>query len=133
MKGNPKRTDRVEISSDQLKSELIEIKERLSALETIASVSNRTEVETYVRSCLNTAKGKLIMKECEEPRTKKYLISKLGFASAQALDHHLSPLRRDDLIQQHVDDDEGTTTFEWSNLFKRLPYKNLRKILGGSD
>jgi hypothetical protein len=132
MKDKPKRTDRVEVSSDQLKSELIEIKERLSALETIASVSNRKEVETYVRGCLGTAKGKLVMKECEEPRTKEYLISKLGFASAQALDYHLSPLRRDDLIQQHVDDD-GTTTFEWSNLFKRLPHKTLWKILDGAD
>lgn len=133
MKDKRKRTDRVEVASDQLKSELIEIKERLSALETIATVSNRAEVESYVRGCLVTAKGKLIMKECEEPRTKKCLISKLGFASTQALDHHLSPLRRDNLIQQHVDDDEGTTTFEWSNLFKRLPHKNLRKILDGSD
>jgi hypothetical protein len=131
MKDKPKRTDRVEVSSDQLKSELIEIKERLSALETIASVSNRKEVETYVRSCL-TAKGKLVMKECEEPRTKECLISKLGFASAQALDYHLTPLRRDDLIQQHVDDD-GTNTFEWSNLFRRLPIKTLKKILDGPD
>ena len=132
MRDKPKRTDRVEVSSDQLKSELIEIKERLSALETIASVSNRAEVETYVRSCINTDKGKVIMKECEAPRTKEYLILKLGFASPQALDYHLSPLRRDDLIQQHVDDD-GTPTFEWSNLFKRLPKKTLKKILDGSD
>jgi hypothetical protein len=132
MSDRPKRTDRVEVSSDQLKSELIEIKERLSALETIASVSNRTEVETYVRGCLTTAKGKQIMKECEEPRTKEYLSSKLSFASTQALDYHLSPLRRDDLIQQHVDDN-GTRTFEWSNLFKRLPKKTLQKILDGSD
>jgi hypothetical protein len=132
MNDKPKRADRVEVSSDQLKSELIEIKERLSALETIASVSNRAEVETYVRSCLDTAKGKLIMKECEEPRTKEYLMSKLSFASAQALDYHLSPLRRDDLIQQHVDD-EGTRRFEWSNLFKRLPKRTLEKILDSSN
>jgi hypothetical protein len=128
MNGKPNKNVGVEVSSDQLKSELIEIKERLSALETIASISNRAEVEAYVRGCLTTAKGKLIMKECEEPQTKEDLIAKFKFASAQALDYHLRPLRRDDLIQQHVDDD-GTMTFGWSNLFKRLPKKTLGKIL----
>ncbi len=132
MNDKPKRVDRVEVSSDQLKAELIEIKERLSALETIASVSNRTEVERYVRGSLNTDRGRQIMKECEEPRTKEYLISKFNFSSAQALDYHLSPLRRDDLIQQHINDD-GTRTFEWSNLFKRLPKKTIQKIFDGSD
>ena len=129
MNDRPKRADRVEVASEQLKSELVEIKERLSALETIAAVSNRAEVEGYVQGCLTSAKAKSIMKECEEPRTKEYLISKFNFASAQALDYHLSPLRRDDLIQQHVDDDTGTRTFEWSNLFKRLPKKTIAKIL----
>jgi len=132
MNDKPKRVDRVEVSSDQLKAELIEIKERLSALETIASVSNRTEVERYVRGSLNTDRGRQIMKECEEPRTKEYLISKFNFSSAQALDYHLSPLRQDDLIQQHINDD-GTRTFEWSNLFKRLPKKTIQKIFDGSD
>jgi len=129
MNGKQKRTDRVEVASDQLKAELVEIKERLSALETIASVSNRAEVEAYVRGCLTTAKGKQIMKECEEPRTKKELIAKFSFASVQALDHHLNPLRRDDLLQQQTDDDTSTISFEWSNLFKRLPRKTIEKIL----
>src|SRR5436190_1542574 len=34
-----------------------------------------------------------------EPRTREYLMSKLEFRSAPALDYHLSPLRDDDLIQ----------------------------------
>jgi hypothetical protein len=130
MSGKAKRTDRVEVASDQLKAELVEIKDRLSALETIASVANRAEVEDYVRGCLTTVKGKQIMKECEQPRTKKELIAKFSFASGQALDHHLNPLRRDDLLQQHTDDDTGTISFEWSNLFKRLPKKTITKILG---
>jgi hypothetical protein len=132
MSGKTKNADKLEVSSDQLKSELIEIKERLGALETIASISNRKEVEAYVRGCLKTAKGKLIMKECEEPQTREHLISKFSFATPQALDYHLTPLRRDDLLQHHVDDD-GTQTFEWSNLFKRLPKKTLGQILDGSD
>jgi hypothetical protein len=132
MSGKTKSAEKLEVSSDQLKSELIEIKERLGALETIASISNRREVEGYVRGCLKTDKGRLIMKECEEPRTKEYLVSKFSFATAQALDYHLSPLRRDDLLQHHVEDD-GTQTFEWSNLFKRLPKKTLKEILDNSE
>jgi DNA-binding transcriptional ArsR family regulator len=132
MNGKPNKKDRVEISSDQLKAELIEIKERVGALETIASISNRSVVEAYVRTHLTSEKGKLIMKECAEPRTREHLISNLEFASAQALDYHLNPLRENDLIRQHFDDD-GTQTFEWSNLFKRLPKKTLKEILDGSD
>jgi hypothetical protein len=130
MNDRPKKKDGVEVYSDQLKAELIEIKERVGALETIASISNRVEVEKYVRGCLTTDKGRLIMKECEEPRTKEHLVAKVQFASAQALDYHLSPLRRDDLIQQHIDDD-GSLTFAWSNLFKRLPKKTIQQILSG--
>jgi hypothetical protein len=44
----PKK-DKLEVSSDQLRAELIEIKERVGALETIASISNRVEVEKYIR------------------------------------------------------------------------------------
>jgi hypothetical protein len=57
----------------------------------------------------------------------------LDFASAQALDYHLSPLRENDLIRQHFDDDGTTQTFEWSNLFRRLPKKTLNQILDDSD
>ncbi len=132
MKEKPKRKDRVEVSSEQLKAELIEIKERVGALETIASISNRQVVETYVREHLQTDRAKEIMRACEEPRTRAYLIVKFGFKSAAALDHHLTPLREDDLLHTRFDDD-GTQTFEWSNLFKRLPKKTLKKVLGGSD
>lgn len=128
MNGKTKKKDSVEVESDQLKSELIEIKERVGALETIASLANRGVVERYVRDHLTTEKGKQIMQECAEPRTREKLISKLGFASPQALDYHLTPLREDDLIRQHFADD-GSQTFEWSNLFKRLPKKTIKEIL----
>jgi SOS-response transcriptional repressor LexA len=112
--------------------ELIAIKERLGALETIASISNRAVVEAYVRNHLTTDKGRQIMKECEQPRTREYLVSQLGFASTQALHYHLNPLREADLIRQRFDDD-GAQTFEWGNLFKRLPKKALREILDGTE
>lgn len=133
MNDKPKKKDSVEVASDQLKAELTEIKERVGALETIASISNRKVVEEYVRNSLKTDKGRLIMKECAEPRTRQHLMSKLGFASAPALDYHLTPLREADLIRQHFDNDGSTQTFEWSNLFKRLPKKTLKQILDGSD
>jgi hypothetical protein len=132
MNGKPNRKDGVEVHSDQLKAELTEIKERVGALETIASISNRPVVEAYVKEHLKTDKGKQIMKECEEPRTREHLIEKFAFNSAAALDHHLRPLREDDLIRTRFDEN-GIQMFEWSNLFKRLPKKTLKKILDGSD
>lgn len=122
------KKDRLEVSSDQLKSELIEIKERVGALETIASISNRSVVETYVRGQIKTDNARRIMALCSEPRTRQELTAKLGLASRQALDHHLRPLREADLIQQRFDDD-GNLTLEWSNLFRRLPNRTLKQIL----
>src|SRR5687768_935207 len=100
MHGNENSRTRLEISSDQLKAELSEIKDRVGALETIASLANRSVVEGYVRAHLTTERGKQIMKECREPRTREYLMAKFGFKSPQALDHHLNPLRGDDLLRQ---------------------------------
>jgi hypothetical protein len=128
MNNRPNKNDSVEVSSGQLKAELVQIKERLGALETIASISNKSIVETYVRTSLTTEKARNIMSECAQPRTREYLVAKLGFASSQALDYHLTPLRDADLIQQSVDDN-GSQTFHWSNLFKRLPKKVINQIL----
>jgi len=127
-----KKKDSVEVASDQLRAELIEIKERVGALETIASISNRKEVEAFVRTHIRTEKSRQIMKECEEPRTREHLMARFGFASPQALDHHLNQLREDDLIRQRFDEDR-TQTFEWSNLFKRLPKSIRNEILDSAD
>lgn len=121
------RKDSVEVSSQPLQDELIAIKDRLSAIETIQSISNATVVGKYVEDHLKTTKAKEIMMECEEPRTRSYLIEKFGFKNPQALDHHLKPLRDADLLRQAIQDD--TLTFEWSNLFRRLPKSAIRKIL----
>jgi len=123
------KKDSVEISSDQLKAELVAIKERLGALETIASISNRQVVEVYVREHLKTVKAAQIMKECEEPRAREQLMQKFGFNSAAALDYHLAPLRDAELLHQRFDNDGTTQTFEQSKLFKGLPKSTMRKIL----
>jgi DNA-binding transcriptional ArsR family regulator len=129
MSAKQKKNANLEVSSDQLRSELIEIKERVGALETIASISNKAVVEKYVRESIVNDKARQILKECEVPRTREHLMSKFSFKSPQAVDHHLGPLREADLLRQHFDDD-GKQTFEWSNLFKRLPKKVLKEVLG---
>jgi DNA-binding transcriptional ArsR family regulator len=126
------KNHRLEVSSDQLKSELVEIKDRISALETISSLAHRPEVEALAKGSIKNDKHKQIMKECEEPRTREYLIDKLGLNGPQALDYHLKPLREDDLLRQHFDDN-GIQTFQWSNLFKRLPKKVIREMLGADN
>ncbi|WP_311029410.1 hypothetical protein [Mesorhizobium koreense] len=123
------KKDGIEVTSQSLKDELVAIKDRLSALETIQSIANAEIVKKYVLEHLKTEKGKAIMKECVEPRTKSYLVSEFGFNSPQALDHHLKPLLRDDLLRQRIEED-GTITFEWSNLFRRLPRSVIGTIVG---
>lgn len=125
----PKR-DSVEVSSQSLQDELVAIKDRLNAIETIQS--NASVVKKYVEEHLTTKRARDLMKECEEPRTRSHLTSKLNFNSGQALDHHLRPLREADLLRQRIEDD-GTILFEWSNLFRRLPKSTIKAILADGD
>jgi DNA-binding transcriptional ArsR family regulator len=121
------KKDSVEVSSQSLQDELVAIKDRLNAIETIQSISNAPVVKKYVEEHLATNKAKEIMKECEEPRSRSYLTSKLRFNSDQALNHHLKPLREADLLRQKIEED-GTIVFEWSNLFRRLPKSTIKAI-----
>jgi len=126
-----KKKGSVEVSSQSLEDELVAIKDRLSAIETIASISNAPVVKKYVEDNHKTDKAREIMKECESPRTKSHLRSHFGFKSDQALDYHLKPLQEADLLRQRIESD-GATVFEWSNLFKRLPRPALKSIIGVS-
>ena len=110
------------------KDELIAIKDRLNAIETIQSISNAAVVKKFVEESLTTRRSRDIMRECEEPRTRSHLTKALGFNSAQALDHHLKPLREADLLRQKIEED-GTIVLEWSNLFRRLPKPTIKSIL----
>ena len=123
----PKK-DAMEVSSQPIQDELSAIKDRLSAIETIQSISNASIVKQYVQEHLTTKDAKKIMKECETPKTKSHLQTAFGYNSKQALDHHLKPLREADLLRQKVDED-GTVLVEWSNLFRRLPKSTIRSIL----
>jgi hypothetical protein len=125
--GGKRSKDSIEVTSEPLQDELIAIKDRLSAIETIQSISNAPAVKKFVEEHL-TEKGKAIMKECAEARTKDHLISRFKFNSSQALDHHLQPLLKDDLLRRRREQD-GTLVFEWSNLFRRLPHSTITAIL----
>jgi DNA-binding transcriptional ArsR family regulator len=119
----------IEVSSETLKDELTAIKDRLSAIETIESISNAVVVKKYVEDHLVTDKAREIMKSCEdEPRSRSFLRTTFGFKSDQALNHHLKPLRDADLIRQRREED-GSILFEWSNPFRRLPKSTIRAIL----
>jgi hypothetical protein len=123
------KKDSVEVSSQPLQDELVAIKDRLSAIETIQSISNASVVEKYVEKHLTTDKAKPIMIECEMPRTRSHLKTRFKFNSDAALDHHFKPLREADLIRQRVEEN-GDLVFEWSNLFRRLPKSSIKGLLG---
>jgi len=118
-----------EFTSEQLKAELIEIKERLGSLETIASLANREIVEKYVTAVLKGDEKKALMCECEVPHTKKELVENLGHGSSQALDYHLTPLRQTDLIHE-TRNNSGIQIFEWSKLFRNLPKATRDRLIG---
>lgn len=123
----PKK-DSVEVSSQSLQDELVAIKDRLNAIETIQSISNATVVKQYVQEHLKTKDAKKLMRECEIPRTRSHLQKAGDYKSKQSLDHHLKPLREADLIREAVQAD-GTMVLEWSNLFRRLPKSTIKAIL----
>jgi DNA-binding transcriptional ArsR family regulator len=122
------KKDSMEVSSQSLQDELVAIKDRLNAIETIQSISNAAVVKKYVEEHLTTKRARDLMRECGEGRTRSHLRSAFGFNSAQALDHHLKPLREADLLRQKVEED-GTIVLEWSNLFRRLPKTTIKAIL----
>jgi DNA-binding transcriptional ArsR family regulator len=121
--------DRLEVSSQPLQDELVAIKDRLSAIETIQSISNEAVVKRYVEERIKTEFSKKIMGACEDARTKEDLVAALKYNSKQALDYHLQPLKEADLLEREVRED-GTVVFKWSNLFRRLPKATIRSILG---
>jgi len=127
----PKR-DALEIKSGSIEAELIEIKERLGSLETIAGLANSREVLDHARKHLTSEQRFAIMRLCETPQTKEQLKIALNYNSIPALDNHLKPLREADLIHQRTNDD-GLLTFEWSKLFKSVPKSSRSSVLLGAS
>lgn len=118
----------LEVKSGSIEAELIEIKERLGSLETIAGLANSREVLEHARKHLTSEQRFAIMRLCETPQTKEQLKITLNYNSVPALDNHLKPLREADLIHQRTND-EGLLTFEWSKLFKSVPKSSRSSLL----
>jgi DNA-binding transcriptional ArsR family regulator len=116
----------VEVTSQQLLNELIEIKGRVGALENVAGIANQEILIKYFREVLNTPQRRQIMAACREPQKRDELVSKFRFNSPQALHHHLKPLREGLIHETHSD---GVMLYEWSLLFKRLPQKKKESLL----
>ncbi len=126
------KKDAVEVSSQPILDELVAIKDRLNAIETIQSISNASVVRKYVEEHLKTKDARKIMTECETPRTRSHLQTHFAYKSGPALDYHLKPLREADLLRQAIEE-HGTIVFEWSNLFRRLPKSAIKGILAGGN
>jgi hypothetical protein len=124
----PKRTA-LEVKSGSIEAELVEIKERLGSLETIASLSNSKVVAEYARNYLTSPQRLSLMGHCEAEQTKEQLKVAMNLNSTNAVDIHLKPLREADLIHQRQNDD-GLLEFEWSKLFKSLPKASRNALLG---
>ena len=122
------KAESVEIKSDQLRSELVEIKERLGALETIAGLANRAEVEALARRVISDSRKKQIMSACASPKTRAELVEVLGFESTQALDYHLTTLKDGEMIHQGFTE-KNKQNFGWSKLFSNLPKRTREAIL----
>jgi len=116
----------IEVTSQQLLNELIEIKDRVGALENVASLANQEILFKHFGEMLNTPQRRQIMAACCEPQTREQLISKFKFNSPQALNHHLIPLREGLIHETHSD---GVAFYEWSLLFKRLQKKKRESLL----
>ncbi|WP_193177854.1 hypothetical protein [Oricola nitratireducens] len=121
----------MEVSSQPLQDELVAIKDRLSAIETIQSISNAKVVRKHAEDHIKNEHARKIMIACEQPRTKEFLQELGGYKSKQALDHHLQPLKQADLLLREVQED-GTILFGWSNLFRGLQKATIKSILGQS-
>jgi len=122
------KKNRLEVSSQPLQDELIAIKDRLSAIETIESISNAPIVKKYVEETLTSQESKNIMMACVETKTKEQLQTQFGYRTKQALDYHMQPLKQANLLLREVRED-GVVVFGWSNLFRSLPKATIRAIL----
>jgi len=124
-------TDSQEFTSDQLRAELIDIKERVGSLETISSLAHREIIEAYVISILkNDPTKKNIMKACEQPMTRAAIREKFSsLKSDQAVDYHLNPLRHSALIHEGRNE-AYAQVFQWSKMFRNLPKATRNHLLG---
>src|SRR5216684_2903995 len=97
-----KRTDRVEVSSDPLEGQLIEIKDRLDGIEALQAHVHRDEIEALIRKAFGGSfQKKELLRLCESPQTISDLQGALDLKSPQAVNNHLAPLKDNGLLHHH--------------------------------
>jgi DNA-binding transcriptional ArsR family regulator len=124
--GSKVKNGSIEVTSQDLRNELIEIKDRVGALENVAGIAHQEILVKYFAEILDSNQRRQIMSACSEPQTRKQLVEKFNFNSIPALDYHLKPLREGLIHEAHSDSE---VLFEWSLLFKRLPKKKRDALL----
>jgi len=119
MSAHVKKLEAIEVNSDTLKGELIEIKDRLDGIEALQAHVHRNEIEELVRKAVGDSfQRRRLLQLCETPKTISELQSSLNLNSPQAVNKHLAPLKHNGLLYH-----ASTVTpvsYVWSPLLSRL-------------
>jgi len=108
-----------EVSSDQLKGELIEIKDRLDGLEALQAHVHRKEIQALIVNTVGeSATMKKLLRLCETSQTISELQNALKLNSPQAVNNYLAPLRDNGLLHHHST--VAPISYRWSPLIRRL-------------
>ena len=119
MNEKPKRTGQVEVSSDPLEGQLIEIKDRLDGIEALQAHVHRDEIEALIRKAVGgSVQKKELLRLCESPQTISDLQGALDLKSPQAVNNHLAPLKDNGLLHHYST--VMPVSYVWSPLIRRL-------------
>lgn len=120
---------KLEVSAEELRQELEEIRQRLGIMESLLAFSGRKELTELLRSGANSSKhAKRVLYECLTPKTRAELVAILEMGSPQNLDHSLRPLKQEYGLLEETRKD-GSLAYEVSHLVKKLPKKTVQDIL----
>lgn len=117
----------LEVSSDQIAGELIQIKDRIDSVEAILAHANRKTILDLVSAAIGKyPQSKQLLEFCEEPRTLDEMQAKLELKSHPAVHKHLVRLKDNGLLQH-----ESTTppvSYKWSAILRRLNKQDREKL-----
>jgi DNA-binding transcriptional ArsR family regulator len=109
----------IQVDSDPIKGELIEIKDRLDGIEALQAHVHRDQIEALVRKAVGDSfHRKNLLRLCETPMTIADLQKSLNLNSPQAVNKHLAPLKHNGLLYHHST--VVPVSYVWSPLLSRL-------------
>lgn len=119
MSSHIKKPPPIEVSSDPIQGELIEIKDRLDGIEALQAHVHRDEIKTLIQKAVrDSPQKKELLRLCESPMTIADLQSALGLNSPQAVNKHLAPLKHNGLLYHYST--VSPVSYIWSPLLSRL-------------